>query len=273
MSVITLTTDFGTRDWFSGTMKGVIWRIQPRARIADITHEIPPGRISTGAFVLSAACPFFPPHTVHVAIVDPGVGSSRRAIAVETERFFFVGPDNGVLAKALARETIRQIRRLENPRYFLEPLSATFHGRDVFAPVAAHLCRGIALNRFGPPQDDYVRLESPSPIPRLGGMTGEVIYLDRFGNAVTNLPAIAQAALASGCLTLAGRASPLPLVSCYQMIPKGQAAGLCGSHGYMEIALFGGSAAQRLGLRIGSRVTLSLIPPRRIPRRSPKRGP
>src|SRR5208283_126339 len=163
MNLITLTTDFGTRDWFVGTMKGVILSRCPRAAIVDITHEIPAGDIRAGAFALAAGCRFFPKGTVHVAVVDPGVGSARHAIVVQTANYFFVGPDNGVLSFALAKEKIKTIRRLENKGIFLQPVSCTFHGRDIFAPVAARLCRGFPIHKLGPLQKDFVRLPWPEP--------------------------------------------------------------------------------------------------------------
>src|SRR5262245_4734331 len=143
MHVITLTTDFGTRDWFAGTMKGVILGINPRATIVDLTHGIPAGDVRTGAFALAAGYRFFPKGTVHVAVVDPGVGGKRGALAVQTANYFFVGPDNGVLSFALRDEKIKAIYRLENRELFMKAVSHTFHGRDVFAPVAAYLSRGI----------------------------------------------------------------------------------------------------------------------------------
>ncbi len=149
MRAITLTTDFGLGDWFVGTMRAVILGIHPRANVVDITHGIPPGDIRAGAFALMASCRFFPRGTVHVAVVDPGVGSRRRAIAVRSANHFFVGPDNGVLSWALGLEEIKTIRLLENPEYFLAPVSRTFHGRDIFAPVAAHLSRGLRASRLG----------------------------------------------------------------------------------------------------------------------------
>jgi len=163
MQIVTLTTDFGTRDWFVGTMKGVMLGINPRADIVDLTHEIPAGDIRAGAFALMAGCHYFPKGTVHVAVVDPGVGGPRRAIAVQTNDYFFVGPDNGVLSWALAREQIKTVRQLEQRKYLLDSVSRTFHGRDIFAPVAAHLSRGPAIQRLGREVKDWVRLPWPQP--------------------------------------------------------------------------------------------------------------
>ncbi len=163
MQLITLTTDFGTRDWFVGTMKGVILSVAPRAAVVDLTQDIPPGDIRGGAFALLAGYRFFPKGTVHDAVVDPGVGKARKAIAVQTARYCFVGPDNGVLSLALANEKIQTIRSLENREYFLHPISRTFHGRDVFAPVAAHLSRGVPIQKLGRGLKDFVRLDWPRP--------------------------------------------------------------------------------------------------------------
>ena len=182
MQLITLTTDFGAKDWFVGTMKGVVLSINPRARIVDITHEIPPGDVRAGAFALAASYSYFPKGTVHLAVVDPGVGGPRRAIAVQTAKYCFVGPDNGVLSFALARERITSVQRLENADFCLRPISRTFHGRDVFAPVAAHLSRRVPIRRLGPSQPGILRL--PWPTPRVGRnrIDGEVVYIDRFGS-------------------------------------------------------------------------------------------
>jgi S-adenosylmethionine hydrolase len=187
VSVITLTTDFGTCDWFVGTMKGVIASLAPGTTVVDLTHDLPPGDIRGGAFALAASHRFFPKGTVHVAVVDPDVGSNRKAIAVQTAKAVFVGPDNGVLSWALAKEKVTAIHALENEAYFVQPVSRTFHGRDVFAPVAAHLSRGVPIRKLGPALKGFVRLDWPEPQARRGGFEGEVVYIDRFGNAITNL--------------------------------------------------------------------------------------
>src|ERR1017187_2919149 len=187
MSVLTLTTDFGTSDWFVGTMKGVIASIAPAANVIDLTHDLPPDDIRGGAFALAASHRFFPKGSIHVAVVDPGVGSRRKAIAVQTAKSLFVGPDNGVLSWALAKEKIGAIHALENEAYFLQPVSQTFHGRDVFAPVADPLSRGVPIHKFGPALKGVVRVSWSELRMRRGGLEGEVVYIDRFGNAITNL--------------------------------------------------------------------------------------
>ena len=257
MQLITVTTDFGTADGFVGTMKGVIARLAPGATVIDITHEVPPGDLRAGAFALAASCRFFPKHTVHVAVVDPGVGSQRRALAAQTADYFFVGPDNGVLSWALRGEKIKAIRRLENEQYFLHPVSRTFHGRDVFAPVAAHLSRGVDIRRLGPPADDFVRLPWPEPIREADQVRGEVVYVDRFGNAITNITEQHLSRLRRGGRGVdLGRRRLCPLAEFYQSVPKGQPLAVIGSSGFVEIAVNGGSAAARLSLSAGSPVTV-----------------
>lgn len=253
MRVITLTTDFGSRDWFVGTMKGVILGINPKASIADICHEIPPGDIRAGAFALMVSCRFFPKGTIHVAVVDPGVGSERKAIAVQTTNYIFVGPDNGVLSFALANEKTKRIQRLGNARYFLRPTSHTFHGRDIFAPVAAYLSSGVAMDKLGPKQREIVRVPWPKPKISNNQIRGEVIYVDRFGNAITN---IENASLGSNKrlhVTVAAKRI-CAVEPFYQSVPPGKAVAVPGSSGFLEIAINGGSAARSLDLEIGCTV-------------------
>src|ERR1035438_6028745 len=257
MSVLTLTTDFGTHDWFVGTMKGVIASIAPAANVIDLTHDLPPGDIRGGAFALAASHRFFPKGSIHVAVVDPGVGSRRKAIAVQTAKSLFVGPDNGVLSWALAKEKIRAISALENEAYFLRPVSQTFHGRDVFAPVAAHLSRGVPIQKFGSALKDFVRLAWPEPRMRWGGLEGEVVYIDRFGNAITNLEGgLLKRAGGASCEVHAKRRWNCPVKSFYQAVPPNKPIALVGSSGFLEIAINGGSAAKVLGVRVGTRVVL-----------------
>lgn len=255
MRIITLTTDFGSQDWFVGTMKGVILGINPNSSVVDITHEIPPGDIRAGAFALMASYRYFPKGTVHLAVIDPGVGSERKAIAAQTTNYAFVGPDNGVLSFALAKEKIKGIYRLENERHFLHPVSHTFHGRDIFAPAAAHLSHGLAINKLGPKQEDFVRLPWPEPEISRDSIRGEIIYMDHFGNAITNI--------GNDCLARVGK----PLVfkdgkrlcaiePFYQSVPRGKTVAVPGSSGYLEIAINGGSAARSLRLNIGTAVSV-----------------
>jgi len=253
--LITLTTDFGTRDWFVGTMKGVILGIAPGAAIVDITHEIAAGDIRAGAFALAVSCRFFPKGTVHVAVVDPGVGGAREAIAVQTAKYFFVGPDNGVLSFALAREKIKSVHRLENTSYFLHPVSHTFHGRDIFAPIAAQLCRGTPVHRLGPVQKEFARLKWARPRLHGSRIEGEVVFVDRFGNAITNIQN-ADLGRRSGLGVFLGRKRLCPVGAFYQSVPTGEAVAVPGSSDFLEIAVNGGSAAKRFRLKVGDRVSV-----------------
>jgi S-adenosylmethionine hydrolase len=251
--VITLTTDFGRQDWFVGAMKGVIMTLNPRANIVDLGHEVPAGDVRAGGFVLGAVYRYFPKGTVHVAVIDPGVGSARKAIAVQTANGFFVAPDNGVLSFALAREKILSIRCLDNDRYFLRPVSQTFHGRDIFAPVAAHLSRGVSIRNFGPTQKDFVRLPWREPRTHSDRIVGEVIYIDRFGNAITNLETAALRPRRTYEVFF-GRKLLGTLKGFYQSVPIGETVAVSGSCGFLEICVNGGSAERKLKLQIGSRV-------------------
>lgn len=263
MGVITLTTDFGTADWFVGTMKGVILGIAARASVIDITHDIEPGDIRSGAFAVMAGCRFFPRKTVHVAVVDPGVGSDRAAIAVETADYFFVGPDNGVLSWALARERIKNLRRLENGKYFRHPVSHTFHGRDIFAPVAAHLSTGVPMRQLGPAQADFVSLEWRQPVQKPRGIQGEVIWIDRFGNAITN---IHEAELSQpgfqACTVWLGNRRLGRVQSFYQAVARGRPVAVIGSSGFLEVAVNRARADRSLGLKVGTRIRLEFDPVR-----------
>jgi S-adenosyl-L-methionine hydrolase (adenosine-forming) len=254
MKLITLTTDFGVGDWFVGTMKGVIASLAPKVAVVDLTHGVSPGDIRAGAFALAAAYAYFPAGTIHVAVVDPGVGSRRGALAVKTARYLFVGPDNGVLSWAMRGEEVIAVHALENERFFLDTLSRTFHGRDVFAPVAAHLSRGVAIRRLGRPRADWVRLPWAEPRKTRQGLAGEILYVDRFGNAITNIDAARVGSLAgpSGRLTVWRKGKPLCAVAgFYGAVSPGKPVGIVGSSGFLEVAVNGGSAAERLRLRIG----------------------
>ena len=257
MSLITLTTDFGLTDWFVGTMKGVILGINPRATIVDITHDVQPGDIRAASFALAVSYRFFPKGTVHVAIVDPGVGSSRKAIAVQTANYFFVGPDNGVLSWALRKEKIKAVRSLENHTYFLCPISHSFHGRDIFAPAAAHLAGGLSIRKLGPDRKHLVQLPWPELVRRKNRVEGEVIYIDRFGNGITNIPdKLGCNSGLNSCEIYPKRRWRCPVKDFYEAVPAGMPVMIAGSAGFMEIAVNGGSAEKQLALKIGTAVVL-----------------
>ena len=186
-TVITLTTDFGTADGFTGAMKGVILSLAPHASIVDITHEIPPHDIGAGTFALETALPNFPPNCVHVVVVDPGVGSERAAILAKTAQGIFVAPDNGVLTSVVPDPVAARVYVLDSPEYWRSHVSATFHGRDIFAPVAAHLAQGVRPDVLGTLVSGMVQLPWPLPQEYENEIRGEVIHVDRFGNLITNV--------------------------------------------------------------------------------------
>lgn len=187
LPLITLLTDFGERDWFVASMKGVILSISPSARIVDFSHHITPHRIGEAAYCVQSCYRYFPEGTVHVAVVDPGVGSSRRAILVKTARYYFVAPDNGLLTPIFTEEPDAEIWQLENRQYQLESPGATFHGRDVFAPAAAWLSTGVAAASFGRPISDPVTIDWPQPTVEGARVRGQIVYVDRFGNLISNI--------------------------------------------------------------------------------------
>jgi len=252
---ITLTTDFGYKDPFVGIMKGVILGINPNARIVDLSHGIGPQDIRGAALVLKHSAPFFPPATIHVAVVDPGVGSQRRAIVIESEGSFFIGPDNGVLSFAVRDKVNNTIIELANERYHLTPKSATFHGRDVFAPVAAHLSLGVPARNLGPTIESYTLLDWPVVMKTADGVQGEIIYIDNFGNLITNvherdLKSLPREKLAVSLadVTIHG------LASNYAGAEKDDYTALINSWGLLEISCFNGRAHLRSGADIGDPV-------------------
>jgi hypothetical protein len=259
MPLITLTTDFGLTDAYVGTMKGVIARLCPSARVIDITHGIARGDLPAAALALATAAPFFPRGTIHVAVVDPGVGSRRAALVIRTREATFVGPDNGILWPATHRGRVLECRRIENRDLCLPEVSATFHGRDVFAPVAAYLAKGRPLDRVGTPHRRPVRLAWPEPVREDETLRGEVLTVDHFGNAITNLPAAWLARPKSRHLTArigAGKTRGLALVQYYAAVPIGHPLAVLGSSGFLEISVNQGSAAEQLRLKVGSPVTV-----------------
>jgi len=253
--IITLLSDFGLRDWYVASMKGIILGIFPGARLVDISHQMDPLDIRSAAFVLFSCYSCFPPGTIHLAVVDPGVGTERRAIAVRTSSGVFVGPDNGIFSIVLQKEPVLEARSIENADFQRKPISATFHGRDIFAPAAANLAAGLSLERLGPSCTPAIS-EWASPLITGEGIEGEVIHIDRFGNAITNVAGDAlggQVALARWRVR-AGEAHGLPIIDTYGVAPPGSAVALIGSSGFFEIAISRGNAASKLGLNTGSRV-------------------
>ncbi len=260
--LITLLTDFGSADYFVAAMKGVILSINPNARVVDITHEIPPQDIAAGAFNLLAAYRSFPAQTIHVAVVDPGVGSARRPILVTAGSQFFVGPDNGIFSYIIDREPDAQVFQLTNEKYFRPSVSATFHGRDVFAPVAAALSTGVQAESLGVEINDYARLDPLSP-QRLknGNVRARIIHIDRFGNCVTNLTPeeLTREMIAKGArLSVNGKKiKTFRRFFAEQGRSKDKLFGVWGSAGFLEIAATNQSAAKMLKARRGQTVLVS----------------
>jgi len=254
---LTLLTDFGLQDNYVGVMKGVIACINPNLNIIDITHEIPPQNLDAANFCLMTAYPYFPSGTVHVAVVDPEVGTRRRAVAIELAAGFLVGPDNGIFTGVLAHGKIAAAVELTNPEYWLKPESSTtFHGRDIFAPVGAHLATGITLLKLGMEIDPatLIRTDLPAFTETDAGITGYIQYIDRFGTLVTNIPG-ASVRDRQWSLTAGGKG--IPGCKTYSDSRLGNLLALQGSHGFIEIAVNGGSAWAEL--RTGYRSPVHIV--------------
>jgi S-adenosylmethionine hydrolase len=258
--IITLLTDFGLSDHYVAAMKGVILGICPEARLVDITHEIRPFEIEEAAFTLAQACPCFPDGAIHLIVVDPGVGSARRPLLLEAGGHRFVAPDNGVLSFALRRDPGHEAREITEERYFRRPVSRTFHGRDIFAPVAAHLARGVAPGLFGHRISDPVRLDFPEPVTIGNGLwSGRVLRIDRFGNIVTSFDCNGFRALESRPFEMrVGAARIFRYVDSYADAPSGNPVIVRGSSGYYEVSVNRGNAAEVLEITRPMEVNLSL---------------
>jgi S-adenosylmethionine hydrolase len=235
-------------------MKGVIATRAPEAKIVDVTHDVPPQAVLLGALVLRQAAPYFPKGSIHTAVVDPGVGTERRALCVVTNVGCFVGPDNGVLSLAADAAGIRRIIELTETRFFLAPRSATFHGRDVFAPVAAALAAGTTPLALGQERTDLQRVRLPEPVTDAGAVRGEVVYVDRFGNLISNLPA--QVFPRRPFLVTVGGVQMDTVATTYADAAVGATVALVSSFGLLEIAVRNGSAREALGLDLGAPVVL-----------------
>lgn len=247
--LITLTTDFGPGP-FAGLMKGVILGICPQAVLVDISHAVPPQDVAAGCLVLEQVLDAFPPGSIHLGVVDPGVGTARKGMVLAAAGMLWVGPDNGLFSVALERDAGARAWELAEPAYFRQTVSNTFHGRDIFAPVAAHLARGVDPAQMGPPLTGPMRLEQPKPQVRAGALHGRVIEVDHFGNLGTDIPQVmAERFLAGrpGVATIREMRIPGPLTAYGQASP-GQALALFNSSGRLELALNQGSLCRRLGL-------------------------
>jgi S-adenosylmethionine hydrolase len=255
MLIITLTTDFGLSDGYIGAMRGVILSISPGTTLVDLSHEIPAQDVRAGAFVLYQAVPYFPPDTIHLAVVDPGVGGQRRALAVRTSAGVFVAPDNGMLSYVLATANVHAAVSLTNPDYQRPQVSGTFHGRDIFAPAAAHLANGVPLAELGPRAINLVRWPLPRPEHRPGGeILAQVIHVDHFGNIVLDV----TASDVQGEMTFKlGRHEIEGISHTFSDVAPGQPVAYVGSsRDHVEIAIRDGDAAREIGLGIGDQVLI-----------------
>ncbi|MBU1699943.1 MAG: SAM-dependent chlorinase/fluorinase [Candidatus Eisenbacteria bacterium] len=259
--VVTLLTDFGTRDEYVGSMKGVILSISSETRIIDITHEVPPQDIMSAAFILGNCYHHFPPGTVHCVVADPGVGSERKPLLVVTEKYAFVGPDNGVFSRIYSLEEKVEVREITNQQFQRDEISDTFHGRDIFSPAAAHLSRGAAVVDVGPVIDCYVEVRPAQPETWHNMIKGEAIHIDSYGNIITN---ISQKLFKS---VIAGRSFLIEingrkinrLTRTYQDGEMGKFLALFGSTGMLEISVRGGSAQRRIGAGKGDFVLVNIV--------------
>ena len=259
--IITLTTDYGTNDHLVGTLKGVILKINPEANIVDITHNVTPYDLLDGALAIGSAYSYFPPRTIHVVVVDPGVGTTRRPLLVSGETQYFVAPDNGVLSLVYEREESLVIRHANVEHYYLQPISKTFHGRDIFAPIAAWLSKGSQAAAMGDEITDHKKFAMPKPKPAEGALKGVVLRVDSFGNLVTNFRSedLPVAALESGNVQFQiGAQTVTRLVDTFAQGNPGETFAYIGSNGFVEFGVNRGSAAKTLNAGRGVAVMLSV---------------
>jgi len=264
VGIITLTTDFGERDPYVGMMKGVILSINPRARIVDISHGISAGSILEGSTIIKEAYRYFPSGTVHVGVIDPGVGGERRPIAVASKGHYFAGPDNGLFWPTIAADPLADVIHLTEKRYWMDAVSSTFHGRDIFAPVAAHLSRGIDLYLMGEKINDPIALAYPLVKREQDLLAGEVIRVDHFGNLITNITTenLAEFLSSEGLSVAIGGMVLKGIHTTYGDASEGEPLALIGSSNMLEIAVNRGSAREKLGdaCGIGAKVTVRRWP-------------
>jgi S-adenosylmethionine hydrolase len=261
--IITLLSDFGLKDPYVAEMRAVILRISPDARIIDISHSIHKFNVRMGAFILASATPYFPYGTIHVAVVDPSVGTKRRALIIKTKRHFYVGPDNGLLMLAAEKDGISQVCTIANPELMFRKASSTFHGRDVFAPAAAHLANGTPPREFGPEVKDYNRPLFAKPTLRADKeLIGEVLHIDDFGNLVTNITSsdLAKSGIKATkplVVRLKGTLLRLSFCKTYGETPLKSTLALIGSHDFLEIAVNQGNASRKLKVKVGDTAVVS----------------
>ena len=257
--MITLTSDFGLKDSYVAEMKGVILSINPKATLIDVTHNIGKFDVRMGAFMLASAVPYFPKGTVHLAVVDPGVGTQRRAVLIEANKGFFVGPDNGVLMLAAQNQAIEHIHEITSPQFMLPKISRTFHARDIFAPVAAHLDKGVKASAFGPEINDPVKPPFTQVQQKNGSLIGEVLHIDDFGNIITNIGEKDVSKAKTVNVELPNLSLTLAFGKAYAQAKPKEPIALIGSHEFLEIALNQGDAAEKFGVKAGDKIVISPV--------------
>ena len=261
--IITLLTDFGLKDHYVASMKGVILDIYPYAVIVDISHDVPKYSIRTAAFILKCAYKYFPRGTIHVVVVDPGVGTQRRPIVVKTTNYYFVGPDNGVLMMAAQEDKIKEVYMIENPEFMRREISYTFHGRDIFAPTAAYLARGYSVKRVGRSVEDYIVPSFSRAKIKNRSIEGEIVHIDDFGNVITNISAndlkLLDVEIGEKVLVeIGGNELKLRLVKSFGYAEKGEMVLIIDSGNLLEISINLGNAAEELKVDIGDQVCIKL---------------
>ena len=261
--VITLTTDFGYKDPFVGIMKGIILDMNAAAKVIDITHGIGPQNIHEAGLVLEMSFKTFPRNTIHLVVVDPGVGSARRPILVVTEEYYFIGPDNGVFSRVFSLSERLLVLHITASHYFLKKDGSTFQGRDIFAPIAASLSKGVEISNFGDPITDFKKLALPSPqTTGQNVIDGEVVYIDRFGNTMTNIPAKKIDELTSTNtakpLKILVKGKEIPFKTYYSQVKDTGLYALINSFGYLELFVRNGNAARTYGIKVGEKVGVIL---------------
>jgi hypothetical protein len=257
--LITLTTDFGYRDSFAGIMKGVIKQINPDAEVIDLTHGVPPQDIMAAALTLRHSVPYFSDGAIHVVVIDPGVGGTRRPLLIECEGNYFIGPDNGVLSLTV-RNKQKLVIELTNSEYFLQPTGSTFHGRDIFASVAAHLSRGVPIGAFGSASPNIIELQVHEVVRNQNVLVGEIIYIDGYGNLFTNIDEQDLGSLPCNQIHIAvGSTSIRDLKASYDSVEVDQLTAVVNSWGVLEIAQCNGNARQRCGAKVGDRVVVTCV--------------
>ncbi|MBF0430798.1 MAG: SAM-dependent chlorinase/fluorinase [Fibrobacteria bacterium] len=256
---IAIITDFGLKDWYTGVMKGVISSIHPHAHIVDITHEVSPGDINAAAFVLYNCLPYFPKQTIFLTIVDPGVGSKRLPIVVKTKEHYFIAPDNGVLSYVISGDESCQFRHIQSKSYLSQAPSTTFHGRDIFAPAAAHLSKGDNFSTLGPLVLKITTFPTHSPEITHNCIKGTIIYIDHFGNLITNIKET-HLLQHQPFRVSASNHKNIPFVKSYSEVDQGTALTLIGSGKFLEISVNGGNASTTLNLQIGDKINVNRNP-------------